>query len=111
MTPFDIVFTLATEAFVPTFIVLLLIIAGIYAVKKQPISAITFIGFGGTLAAGEGASIYFTGKTISENHWLMDAADPTAGLTMFLLLSLLLLIIVVHLGKLTIGRYRKKEQL
>lgn len=107
MTGFDIVWSLATQYFVPSFVILLAIIAGIYFKNGQPITSVTFLGFGGVLAAGEGASIYFTKKTISENHWLLDASNPETGRMLFLLLLGLLLVIVVHLGKITIDRLKK----
>lgn len=108
MNGFEIVWSLATQYFVVSFCVLLVILAGIYFKSGQPITSATFIGFGGVLAAGEGASIYFTKKTISENHWLLDARDPETGMLLFLVLSALLLVIVVHLGKITIDRFRKR---
>ena len=105
---FQIIWQLATVYFVPAFVVLLGILVAIYAVKGQPITALTFLGFGAVLAAGEGASIYFTGKTISENHWYMDASDKDAGMTTALVLTALLLVIVVHLAKISIDRHRNK---
>lgn len=107
MNGFDIVWALATQFFVPSFVILLLALCWIYLKKAQPITSATFFGFGLVLAAGEGASIYFTKKTISENHWLLDASDPETGMLLFLILLGLLLVIVVHLGKLTIERLRK----
>jgi len=92
--------------FVPSFAVLLGAVSWVYLSKGQPITAATFLGVGLVLGAGEGASIYFTGQTISQNHWLMDASDPNAGMVLILLLTTLLLIIVVHLGKITIGKYK-----
>ena len=104
---FEIVWQLATQFFVPTFVLLLGIISFIYLKAGQPVSAITFLGFGGVLAAGEGASIYFTHKTISENHWYLDATDPKTGMLLNLMILGLLLVIVVHLAKVSIGRQRK----
>ena len=109
MNGFDIVWSLATEYFVLSFVVLLLILAGIYFNNGQHITALTFIGFGLVLGAGEAASIYFTNKTISENHWYLDASKPEVGFMLFLVLTALLLIIVVHLAKLTIKRLMDKK--
>lgn len=103
---FDLAWALATQYFVPSFVILLGLIAWIYFKKGSPITSAMFLGFGVVLAAGEGASIYFTKKTISENHWLLDASDPQTGALLFMLLLALLLIIVIHLGKLTIDRLR-----
>lgn len=108
MSDFTVLWTLATQHFVTTFVALLVLLAWIYFKNSQPISALTFLGFGAVLAAGEGASIYFTHKTISENHWLLDANDPEIGMTLFLILLFLTLLIVVHLGKITIDRMRNK---
>lgn len=110
MNGFEIVWALATQYFVPSFVVLLLLLAGIYFKNGQPITSATFLGFGVVLAAGEGASIYFTHKTISENHWLLDASNPETGRLLFLILLALLLVIVVHLGKITIDRLKGKDR-
>ena len=110
MNGFDIAWTLATQYFVVTFCILLAILAGIYFKEGQPITSATFLGFGAVLAAGEGASIYFTKKTISENHWLLDVSSPETGMLLFLVLLALLLVIVIHLAKITIGRLWKTKR-
>ena len=107
---FEIVWQLATQFFVPTFVVLLGIIAFIYFKSGQPVSAVTFLGFGAVLAAGEGASVYFTHKTISENHWYLDATDPNTGMLLNLMLLGLLIVIVVHLAKVSINRMRQPKE-
>lgn len=109
MSGFEIIWTLATQYFVISFVILLAALAWIYFKNGQPITSITFLGFGGVLAAGEGASIYFTKKTISENHWLLDARDPESGMILFLLLLGLFLVIAVHLAKITIDRWRSRD--
>lgn len=109
MNGFEIVWALATQHFVPSFAILLGLIAWIYFKSGQPITAATFLGFGAVLIAGEGASIYFTHKTISENHWLLDASNPETGMLLFMVLMSLLLVIVVHLAKITIGRLKSKD--
>lgn len=108
MNGFDIVLDLATKFFVPSFAILLAVIAWTYFKKGQPITAVTFLGFGAVLAAGEGASIYFTKKTISQNHWLLDAGDPETGALLFMLLLGLFIVIAVHLGKITVDRWRNR---
>src|SRR3990167_4766799 len=60
---FDLVWQLATVYFVPCFAILLSLVAINYWIKGQWVTALTFVGFGAVLAAGEGASVYFTGKT------------------------------------------------
>lgn len=107
---FSLVYQLATQYFVLSFAALLGILAWTLVKAGQPISALTFLGFGATLLAGEGASIYFTGQTISENWWLMDASNPDAANTSLLILTGLLLIIVVHLGKISISRFTNKDK-
>jgi|GEM_PF-6727989 len=108
MNGFEIIWQLATTYFVPTFAILLGLISWIYFKNGQPITAATFLGFGATLIAGEGASIYFTHKTISENRWLLDASDPETGILLFLLELGLFLVIAVHLAKISIGRLKNK---
>lgn len=100
---------LETTYFLPTIVIMLLVISGVYVAMKKWVNGLFFFGAGVYLGLGEFVSIALTGETISANHWMIDVNHPAIGLLLTILLGALFLLLVTHLGKHTIKRMMEKK--